>query len=91
MSDGNKCFRCLHLERFYVMGNNKFNKTQYGFCCIKRDFVHIQEWCESYTKRPNRKTVSRQMQECLSDLLAEITSIRYVLEECRDKGEGGEV
>lgn len=83
----NLCYRCKNFERFYIKGNVRFNKTELGRCCVKREIVNYFGGCENYKHR--LKNISRfAARERIDKLLCEITELRCLIEDdSRDESE----
>lgn len=80
MSIENKiCSQCRYLDRYYTKGETKFNKTEYGWCPIKRESVSINGCCDKYAKRTARG-ISKRAKVYLNDLLTELSEIRKIME-----------
>ncbi len=46
--ENNKCYNCNYLERYYVRGGQRFNKSKCGFCQKSHEVVHTDGSCEKF-------------------------------------------
>ena len=85
----NLCYRCRYFDRYYTKAVKAFQKTKLGWCCKKMHNVESQSGCENYLFRKPHK--NRGLIEYhLSDLLAEVSSLRQIMEENYDVTNGNE-
>lgn len=89
---GNHCYMCRYLQRYYVLGNKRFNKTKVGRCDNKKgEPVDVHGCCEMFSRKPYPRKVSPIIKYSLNNLLAEITAIREVIEEIGNGDEDEEM
>ena len=82
-----KCFRCRFLDRYYVKGEKRYKRTEFGWCCIKRAEVRVREGCERFAFRLPSANSNRRLRCYLSDILTELHELRCFLEEAGDAEE----
>ena len=78
-----RCFRCKNFDRYYVKEVKRFNRTDMGWCCEKCETVKAEFGCEKFALKPNGKKRDMALAVCLSDILAEISELRNIIEEER--------
>lgn len=71
---------CQNMDRFYIKGNKKFDKTKCGWCCVKVGVVQIHESCEKFRLKKKRARYTFLLKKTLENLLTEISEVRKVLE-----------
>jgi len=76
----NKCFRCKHFDRYFTKGITRFDKTKIGWCCKKTKEVNINDGCNSYEHKSNKKIIKYAIRRQISDILTELSTIRNILE-----------
>lgn len=81
------CYMCKFLDRYYVKGDKRFNKTHFGWCCKKACATNVHETCDNFTLKVIEKGVSNTVKCCLNFFLTELTAMREVLEEERNETE----
>ena len=80
-NSSNKCFRCRYFRRFYTKGNNQFDKSNCGWCCLKKDYTKSNDGCEQYVLKHTYKKSRKSVFNCLDNLLMELSAIRMVIED----------
>ena len=83
----NKCNRCNKFSRNYIKGIKRFNKTEAGWCCARREDVNAQGCCDKFeTKKIMRKS-RRSIEVCLESILTDLSAVRNIIEEERRENE----
>ena len=82
-NEQNLCYRCRFFDRYYTKGIREFEKTKLGWCCEKMQTVVSQGGCGEYELRKRRKDYGLIAYH-LSDLLAQVSSLRQIIEEKYD-------
>lgn len=80
-SKDRQCYMCRNFDRYYTKGVKRFNKTEFGLCCQKRENVNIHCNCGLWAIKPKTKKINGLSRMYLNDLLTEISAIRMVVEE----------
>lgn len=78
--NGKQCYRCKNFDRLYVKGAKRFEMTKFGVCCANGKNVGIHDVCEKYAVKPRGKSNRILLPHCLSEMLAELTAIREIVE-----------
>lgn len=87
MNKENKhCYMCRDFSRYYTKGAKRFDKTEFGWCCERRESVNIHYCCDKWKGRLNRRKINGLTKLYLNDILTEISTIRMIIEEenCND-------
>lgn len=74
------CYTCIFFRRYYIKGDTKFIMTKIGYCVQKKKEMVAKEHCEKYCRKFNLKRNNQILQNTLDTLLAEITTIRQIIE-----------
>lgn len=86
MSDSiSKCYKCKYFDRYYVKDIKRFNRTEMGWCCEKRESVKVDGGCDKFDMKPPSKKSERILAVSLSEILAEISELRNIIEEERNE------
>ena len=80
MGKSHQCFMCQNMDRFYINGDKKFDRTKCGWCRVKVDVVQIHESCEKFRLKKKRERYTPLLKKTLESLLTEISEVRKVLE-----------
>lgn len=88
--ESNYCYRCRYLDRYYVKGIKRFNKTKIGRCIKSGDTVNVRETCGLFEESPKRSSGKLLIRYCLNDLLTQLSEIRKIIEEEKDEQGGDE-
>ncbi len=51
----NICAVCKNLVRYYTKELKQFDKSEFGWCCEKRQVVCVKGTCEHFEKRTYRR------------------------------------
>ena len=78
---GKHCYACAHLERFYTKGQRRFQRTEIGWCFLKRESVDVRGCCERFQVKKTKRESIRLLRAYLNDLLTEISELRCFLED----------
>ncbi len=76
----NICAVYKNLVRYYTKELKQFDKSEFGWCCEKRQVVCVKNTCEHFEKRTYRRKMRDGLQECLSSLLTQLSTIRQLIE-----------
>lgn len=80
-----QCCRCINCKRYYIINDCDLEKTNYGYCRIKRETVSTRGSCEFFAYNSNRNYKSNPMIEArLVNILNEISILRRLVEEDED-------
>ena len=82
----NKCERCRNLDRYYIRGTRRFDKTELGWCRATGNTVNVQDCCSRFATREEQKS-RKAVELCLNSILADISAVRSILEEERQENE----
>lgn len=81
-----RCYRCGHCERFYVQAVKQFDKSDCGWCSVRRTVVNIHDGCDRFRLKPLRGKDRKRIERCLNDMLTEMSQLRMLIEECDNDG-----
>ena len=84
MEEKNRCYRCKHMDRYYVKETTCYRKTRFGRCRKHGENVGIHDGCGEYCPADYRRKSTRLLRFYLSDLLTEISEVRKVIEAERE-------
>jgi len=76
-----QCRNCKYLDRYYTMEIKTFRKTNLGWCCNKKETVSVTDSCKQHVRKTQRKVKRTGIQRYLDNILTQLSSMRYVLEE----------
>lgn len=77
-----QCFRCRFFDRYYVRGDDKFERTKFGYCQKQRKNTDIHGCCGSYVYMPRpRSRCDFLIDARLDRILTELTVLRELIEE----------
>ena len=86
MEEKNKaCVRCKHYQRYYLKGKKKFNATKFGRCRRRNESVSNCNSCEEFSIKIYRIKPYEYIESYLDWLLAEISTIRMIIEANEDE------
>ena len=51
MEEKNRCYRCKHMDRYYVKETTCYRKTRFGRCRKRDENVGIHDGCGSTVRR----------------------------------------
>lgn len=82
---GHRCYNCGFYTPYYTKGNIKFNKTEEGWCRVKRVRVNRHDTCDRFIGAHYRikhfsKTATAK---ALSEILSQLSEIRQIIEEAQ--------
>lgn len=75
------CYSCKFLERYYIRGIKRYHKSEFGWCCKKRDHIPSHGCCELFEWRAYPRKNMSALHYTLSDLLTEISEVRHIIED----------
>ena len=76
-----KCFACRNWERYYTKGIKPFEQTKCGWCSQQKDVISSQSGCDHFVRRKYNRRARESLRYYLNRLLAELSSIRVVIEQ----------
>lgn len=79
-----KCSVCKFFERYYTMGDKRFNKTNFGWCCKKQSVINTNNTCDKFVYKPRMKVVTKGTRRYLAEILVQLFALRCIVQEQQD-------
>ena len=78
--DGKRCFNCGNFQCYYVKKIYRYDKTQQGYCSIRKQITDKNDSCEKWNKNYLKFYSSKaKAVKVLAEILAELSAVREVL------------
>ena len=85
MNDTNKhCWNCLKYRALYTKGHYKFDRQKFGNCSKHNKIVDSNACCDCWGKSWKTRS-NRAAKRVLCDMLANIASIKMILQDERER------
>ncbi len=82
------CNSCVFFERFYVIGDQRYDKTEYGRCAKHAETVRGKDArCADWRTRSAASALGKKIvaERALREMFSEISAIRQIFEEEREE------